>query len=65
MLYLSDIYPASLDESEYATVGCALHYYASKLYGESKELEEYCNSYGVEKEECKKYLQELQSACAI
>lgn len=65
MLYLSDIYPLHLDEEEYPSVACALHYYVSKMYDESLELEDYTTLYKVDKDNCDKYLKDLITACSI
>ena len=65
MLYLSDIYPRCLDEDEYGMVACVLHYYVSKMYDESLELEDYTFMYNTNALNCEKYLKELITACSI
>jgi len=65
MLYLSDIYPKNLDEDEYSVIACILHYYVSKMYDESLEIEDYCSLYRVDSNKCAKYLEDLESACSI
>lgn len=65
MLYLSDIYPLSLDEEEYDSVACTLHYYVSKMYDESLGLECLTSIYNVDISKCSKYLEDLETACSI
>ena len=65
MLYLSDIYPNSFDESEYPFIACALQYYVNKMYDESLELKYFTSIYNIENEQCEKYLKDLESACSI
>jgi hypothetical protein len=65
MLYLSDIYPVNVDESDYETIACALHYYVSKMYDESLEMQYFSSIYGVNESKCASYLKDLESACSI
>lgn len=65
MLYLSDVYPSSLDESEYDNIACALHYYVSKMYDESLQLDYFTSIYNINNNECEKYLKDLETACSI
>lgn len=65
MLYLSDIYPNNVDEEEYNSIACALHYYVSKMYDESINVSYFAPLYGVNEEKCTSYLKELESACSI
>ena len=65
MLYLSDIYPCSLDEDEYSSIACALHYYVSKMYDESLLLEDFVPLYKANLNKCNKYFKDLETACSI
>lgn len=65
MLYLSDIYPAFVDEDDYNSIACTLHYYVSKMYDDSLEIEYFASIYGVEEGKCTTYLKDLESACSI
>ena len=65
MLYLSDIYPIHLDESEYELVACALQYYVSKMYDDSLELNYFTSIYKVDESKCCSYLKDLETACSI
>ena len=65
MLYLSDIYPRHIDEEEYSSIACTLHYYVSLMYDESLKLEDYTSLYDVNVNDCEKYLKELITACSI
>jgi len=65
MLYLSDIYPLYLDEEDYPSVSCALHYFVSKMYDESLNIEDYVFLYNANVDKCEKYLKDLESACSI
>ena len=65
MLYLSDIYPLSLDEEEYPSVACALHFYVSKMYDESLLIEDFVPLYKANLDKCNKYFKDLETACSI
>lgn len=65
MLYLSDIYPTFIEEDEYDSIACALHYYVSKMYDESLELSYFSSIYGVDSNKCETYIEVLESACSI
>lgn len=65
MLYLSDVYPDSIDEGEYTSIACALHYYVCKMYDESLKIDYFAPLYGVNGEKCFSYLKDLETACSI
>lgn len=65
MLYLSDIYPKNVEESDYEAIACTLQYYVSKMYDESLNINYFTSLYGVEEEKCALYLKDLESACSI
>lgn len=65
MLYLSDVYPNSFNESEYDYIACSLQYYVSKMYDESLEMNYFSDLYGINEDKCNKYLKEIESACSI
>ncbi len=65
MLYLSDIYPDDVDENEYSSIACALHYYVCKMYDESLQIDYFAPLYGVNEEKCFSYLKDLETACSI
>ena len=65
MLYLSDIYPAYVEENEYDAIACALQYYVSKMYDDSLDIQYFASMYGVNEDKCSSYLQDLESACSI
>lgn len=65
MLYLSDIYPDDVEEDEYPSIACALHYYVCKMYDESLGMDYFAPLYGVDEEKCFSYLKDLETACLI
>ena len=65
MLYLSDIYPVFIKKEDYEVIACVIHYYVSKMFDESLEMEYFSSLYRVNDEKCNSYLKELESACSI
>ena len=65
MFYLSDIYPNHVDEDEYNTIACTIHYYVSKMFDESLEIDDFASIYDVKTSSCYQYLKDLETACSI
>lgn len=65
MLYLSEIYPASIKESEYEFVAYCIHLYSSRMYGEDINEDELALIYNIDKKNNEKILIKLETACSI
>lgn len=65
MLYLSDMYPNNVEESDYMAIACSIQYYVSQMYDESLKIEYFSSIYGVSEEKCLMHIKDLESACSI
>lgn len=65
MLYLSDIYPFNIDNSEYNHIAYCIHVYSLKMYGEDVNEDELALIYGIDKSKDNKIFDQLQTACSI
>ena len=65
MLYLSEIYPATIEENEYDFIAYCVHLYSMKMYGEDPNEEDLATQYNIDKARQEKMLLKLQTACSI
>ena len=65
MLYLSEIYPNNIKESEYEFIAYCIHLYSARMYGENVNEDELALIYNIDKKDNEKILLKLETACSI
>ena len=65
MLYLSDIYPRKVSESEYGFIAYCVHLYSSKMYDIEVDEKALALIYKIDKQNKDKIFSKLETACSI